>query len=210
MKSSFELINSEARGHYLVNYKGSAIRKQIIKLIEAGKIETIDRLMLLTTSSMLARAGVDNFGETLNMLSAYEHEQAESVWDIIALVIADSRKFVDADEKLEADIKKLVGQLIASEYKRLGWEEKPNESVADQKLRATVLGLGAYAEVDAIVKEALALFEQYKKDSSSVNAELRGISFAVAVKNNVSGAADYLLGLHKSTNSSDLDRKSTR
>lgn len=203
---TFVLLNQGGKGHYITQYLEEAHRNHLISLIETGKLATIDRLMLLTNSSMLARAGYQSFAETLKLLQAYTKETAEPVWDIMSLVIADTRRFIEYDGSLEDSIKELVRTLIAAEYKRLGWEEKDTDSPADQKLRATILGLGAYAEESSIITKAKALFEAYKNDTSAVSAELRDIVFTVVVKENVTGAVEYLLDLYKQTNNSDLQR----
>lgn len=68
------------------------------------------------------------------------------------------------------------------------------------------MSLGAYAEVPEIIEHALELFEAYKTNPNVVSAELRGIVFAVAIKQHVDGALDYLIDLYKQTHSSDLQR----
>ncbi len=198
--------NQGARGHYIVRYETDAQNEQLASLVKDGTLAEADRLMLLSDSAMLARAGLSSFDKTLGLLGAYENESSEAVWDIMALALADARRFVDVDESLEAPIKRLVAQLIQNEYVRLGWEEKPGESSEDQKLRGTILGLGAYADVPEIVSRAQELFAQYKTDSSVVSAELRGIVFAVAVKTQFGDALEYLIELYKTTTSSDLQR----
>lgn len=199
-------INQGAKGHYIVCYTEDTQNQQLAGLVKDGKLPVPDRLMLLSDSAMLARAGLSSFNKTLELLRAYAAEDSEAVWDIMALVIADARRFIDVDESLEAPIKQLVAGLVQAEYERLGWEEKPDESSEDQKLRGTILGLGAYAEVPAIVSHAQDLFSQYKTDTSVVSAELRGIVFGVAVKTQHDSALDYLIDLYKSTGSSDLQR----
>ena len=199
-------INQGAKGHYIVHYTKDAQNQQLAALVTDGKLAVPDRLMLLSDSAMLARAGLSSFDKTLALLRAYAAEDSEAVWDIMALVIADARRFIDVDESLEAPIKALVAQLVESEYERLGWEEKVNESTEDQKLRGTILGLGAYAEVPEVINHAQSLFTQYKTDTSVVSAELRGIVFVVAVKTQHDNALNYLLDLYKSTSSSDLQR----
>lgn len=200
------VVNQAARGHFITRYTQDAHKSSLIEQIKNKQLGTVDRLMLLSNSAMLARAGMESLTDTLRLLEAYAYEQSESVWDIMSLIIADSRRFVSLDESLDDAIKAMARTLIQSEYKRLGWDEKPDESAADQKLRGTILGLGAYAEDQAIVDRALELFDAYKKNASAVSAELRGIPFTVAVKTKQTGALEYLLGLYEQTNSSDLQR----
>jgi aminopeptidase N len=197
-------LNTGALGHYIVHYDSPAHRKAIVASIKNKELSNAERLMVLNNSSMLARAGYQHYGDVLNLLKAYENETNESVWNVLCLIIGEVKRFIDLEEKLEVSIKSFVRELIANEYKRLGWEEKADEPVADRKLRATIIGLGAYAENPDIIARAKKLFIGYKKDSSTVPNELRGIILGVAVKQKVPGAFDYLLGLHDKTDNSDL------
>lgn len=201
---SFIRLNTGARGHYIVNYTNPLHREALKDCVKHQELSNAERLMLLNDSSMLARAGYQSYADTLQLLEAYGDESSDPVWDIISLIVGESRRFIDLDESLEDKIKAYIRTLIAKQYNRLGWDEKTGESAADQKLRATIIGLGAYAEDPAIIEHALQAFEEYKKDPSSLSSEIRAIVFGVPVKNGDQEAFDYLLNLHDSTNNSDL------
>jgi aminopeptidase N len=200
-------IDEGASGHYIVHYKQGEHLVAIANLAEQKKLSPAERLMLLSDSSLLARADYLSFAATLGLLQYYASEDSEPVWDMIALLIADGRRFIDLDENLEAAIKKLVRVLIQKQYERLGWNEKDNEPGEDKKLRATIISMGVYAEHEDIVKQALDSFDAYKKDSEAVTSELRSIVFGAAVRNNVDGAFEYLLALEETTNNPDLKQE---
>jgi aminopeptidase N len=123
---------------------------------------------------------------------------------MISLIIAEVRRFIYLDENLEDKIKAFIRTLVASELTRLGWEEKPGEALSDQKLRATIIGLAAYADEPSVIDRAKKLFAAYQTDSSAILPELRSIVFGVPVKLGDAKAVDYLLELHQKTVSSDL------
>lgn len=197
-------VNRGALGHYIVNYGSPEHRQAIIDLIKQAELNNSERLMLLNDASMLARAGYQRYGDVLKMLEAYVGEASEPVWGMISLIIGEARIFLDLDQGLEDKIKGLVRKLIASEYRRLGWTEKAGEPAADTKLRATIIGLGAYAEEPEIIAKGKQLFKDYQKDPAAVATELRSIVFGIAAKHKVPGAFDYLLGRHDSTDNSNL------
>jgi len=186
-------------GHYIVHYSEATHLEALAKQVESKQLSVAERLMLLSDSSMLARGGVDSFKATLALLKYYAQEDSDPVWDIIALIIADLRRFVDVDETLEPKVKALVRMLIETQYQRLGWDEKPNESSDDLKLRGTIIALGVYAEHPAITEQALKLYTQYHTDPTAVSSELRGIVFGTAIRHDVDGAFDYLVNLHETT-----------
>jgi aminopeptidase N len=200
----FVRVNSGAQGHYIVNYTEPGHREALVAMVKNGGLSNAERLMLLNDSSMLARAGHQSYADTLQLLEAYNDESSDPVWDIISLIIGESRRFIDQDETLEDRIKAFIRTLIVKQYERLGWDEKPDDSPADQKLRATIIGLGSYAEDPAITTRALQAFKEYRKDPSSLSSEIRAIVFGVPVKQGDKEAFEYLIQLHDSTNNSDL------
>jgi aminopeptidase N len=200
-------LNQGAIGHYIVHYTNPTHASSIAKLVSDKQLDSAERLMLLSDTSMLGRAGVESFAATLELLEHYTQEDSEPVWDIISLVLADCRRFVDVNAELEKPIKALIRKLVESEFQRLGWDEKQGEPSQDTKLRATIIGLGVYSEHPEICKHALELFEGYKKDDQSVDPELRGIIFGAAVRNDVPGAFDYLLDMDQKTNNVDLKQE---
>jgi aminopeptidase N len=200
----FVRIDQEARGHYIVHYKTPAQHEALVQLVKSNSVSVVDRLMALTGSDLLARAGYDSFGQTLHLLEAYKDESHEPVWDAISIAIGDARRFIDYDDTLEPKIKAFVRPLIKQQYDRLGWETIEGESASDQKLRATIIGLGSYAEEPAIVERAKELFNEFVRTGDGLSPELRHIVFSVAVKNDLPGAVDELLELHDTTTNSEV------
>jgi aminopeptidase N len=197
-------INEGARGHYLVDYATASTKKHLEDLVAAQQLPEADRLMLLNSSAMLARAGYQSYADTLRLLTAYETEASEPVWDIIGLVASEVRRFVDADESLEPHIKTLSRTIIQQQYARLGWEPAQGETAADTKLRGLILGLGAYGENEAILKTMRSLFAGYVKNGTALSAELRPLIMSVPVKEGDASAVDFLLSLHDGTQNSEL------
>ncbi len=197
-------LNQGAIGHYIVRYAQSKHANAIASLVSSKQVSEAERLMLLSDSSMLGRAGTQSFAATLQLLEHYVAEDSEPVWDMMSLVIADCRRFIDAAPAIEGAIKALIRKLIEGQFQRLGWEEKPGEPSQDTKLRATIIALGVYSEHETILACSLELFEEYKKDAQSVDAELRGIIFTAAIRHSVEGAFDYMLDVDQTTNNVDL------
>lgn len=202
--SDTAFLNSSARGHYLVRYTSDKQKSALIAAVKQKTFDEADRLMLLNSASMFAKAGYDDFGTALRMLSAYTEESSEPVWDIIGLIIAEARRFIDLDESLDKGLKLLSSQLVAKQVARLGWDEQPDESAADSKLRGLVIGLGLYAEDDALTHEATKKFTAFKDSKLQLPAELRSLIMSVPVKQGDEEAFTYLVSLHDATQNSDL------
>lgn len=196
---TFVRINKNATGHYLVQYVNPAHAEAIAGQSAKKQLSPAERLALLNDSIMLARAGKQSVSATLQLLEHYKREDEEPVWNIIALVLADLRRFVDIDETLEEPHRALVCKLIDVEAKRLGWKEKPDEPSEDTKLRALILSMGVFAKHSEILPKALELFAAYKNDSSVISSELRGVVMSAAVRGQAHDAFSYLLQLEEKT-----------
>jgi aminopeptidase N len=200
-------LNQGAVGHYIVHYANPEHATSIAQQVESKALDQPERLILLSDSALMARAGIQSFAATLELLHYYAKEDSEAVWDIMSLVIADARRFIDTLPALEEPLKALVRRLIEFEYRRLGWKEQDGESSQDTKLRATILALGIFGEHPSITKKALELFEAYKKDPAIVSSELRSVVLVAAVRSSHPGAFDYLLKLEEKTTNVDLQQE---
>lgn len=198
------LLNTGSKGHYLVRYTSEHTKAYVKEQIQKKTLPEADRLMALNTASMFAKAGYDSFAEALELLSAYETETSESVWDMMALITGEARRFVELDESLEKPLKSFCGRLVKAELARLGWDEKPDESAADSKLRGLILGLGLYSEDKTLTTEATEKFKTFCTGKGTLPAELRSLIMTVPIKNGDHHAFNYLLKLHDETTSSDL------
>ncbi|QQS19666.1 M1 family metallopeptidase [Candidatus Saccharibacteria bacterium] len=198
------ILNVGAKGHYLVDYRNEQTSQHVVSLVRSQTLAEPDRLMLLSGSAMLARAGYQSYAETLKLLGAYADETSEPVWDIMALVASEVRRFIDLDESLEPKLKAMSSALVQKQLKRLGWDEKPGESAADTKLRSLILGLGVYGEDESVLATARKQFAAYKKNPSTVPAELRALVMSVPVKEGDAAAIEFLLTLHDATQNSEL------
>ncbi len=64
--------------------------------------------------------------------------------------------------------------------------------------------MGAFAKHPAILKKALDLFADYKKDSTAVPTELRGVVFNASVREQAHDGFKYLLELDDNTSNTNL------
>ena len=198
------IVNRGSAGHYITHYRQPAQRTALATMIRQQQLDVSERLLILNSSSMLSKAGYEPFSQVLALLSAYEHEQSDSVWNMIALVLSEAKRFSELDKSLEPLLKRLITHLIAPEYQRLSWDERTGESGADRKLRATIVALGSYAEMPAIVTQAVESFKAYQAAAKPLPAEIRSTVFGTAVREQVPGAFEFLLDQHDHTSSSDL------
>jgi aminopeptidase N len=188
--------------HFITHYDHDLLGK-LINMVKLDKLYPIDRLQLLNEQIILANAGIISNAELILLLDAYKNEEAEAVWDIISLTIAELKKFVENDKKAEIKLREMTKSITNKQFIRLGWDKKMNESDTDTKLRSTILGLMLYSEDKFVIDRFVSLFNSTTIEN--LDSELRGliISAVVRYKSNEK-IIEKLLEKYKTTSSSEL------
>jgi aminopeptidase N len=188
--------------HFVTHYC-SDLMSQLIKEVESGNLDQLDRLQLLSEQIILANSGIISSAELVPLLNAYQNETAEAVWNVISMTIGDLKKYVEHDAFAEKKLRSLAGSLAKAQFKILGWERKENESESDTKLRNTIIGLVVYSEDKDALNYANMLFNSGPVDR--LNPELRGlvISSVIRQKNDIR-IVKKLLAKYEKTTSSEL------
>lgn len=195
-------LNTSGNGHFITLYD-ETLRARIVADILAGKLDDIQRAQYLHEQTLLARGGLISSGSLVDLLLAYENEANEKVWDIIALAIADLKRFAENDTQIEQRLRAFVGRLARKQYERLGWDEVAGEPESDTKLRALILGCMVYSEDQAVIDEALNRFSASSPES--LDPELRSLLMTTAVRyGKDKSLVKRLLELYTSTSSADL------
>lgn len=195
-------LNTHDAAHYITHYSDDLYQK-ILETIAAGQSDTITRAQVIKEQSLLTKS--NNVGsETLvDLLAVYKNETNEKVWGMVASAIADLKRFVDLDSPAEAALKKLAGNLARPLYGKLGWNQHPGEPEDDTMLRATIIGTVLYAEDEAAIKEARALYTSQALDT--MDPELRGLILATEIRHgDTKQALTTLLAEYPKTPSVDI------
>lgn len=197
-------INSGGRSHFVTHYADEDLLAYRIAAIAGGvEINPADRLTLLHDVSLLSRAGFVSATNLFELTQAYQNETDEPVWDIVALVIADLRRFVEDHDMHETKFRSHIAQLARQAYERLEWDPKPNETEADTKLRAIIIGLLAYGEDQAVIKKCLLVFAE-ATSLLDVPSEIRGIIFSVVTRHGSASDIEKLITEHHKTHIAEL------
>ncbi|HAC56684.1 TPA: aminopeptidase [Candidatus Saccharibacteria bacterium] len=196
------LLNRENDAHFVSKYDEPAWQL-LHAALQAGEVGDVPRLALLHETSLLARSGDSKTAALVPLLGVYDQEDKEPVWNIISMVIGDLKRFVEENETSELALKQLVTRLATPQFERLGFEPSDTETEQDTKLRATIIGLLAYADHPAIVKWALDVYRQ-ATDLALLAPETRAITFAMAAKHGDEDDFARLVETHSSTVNAEL------
>lgn len=197
------LLNVGGVSHFVAHYSDDMLA-DLLRDIEAGKLDEVDRLNILNDYVMLARGGVISSAELLPILKAYAHESSEPVWNIISMTLAELRKFVENDKEAESALRTLSGEIARAQYDRLGWNKIEGESDEDSKLRANVIALTIYSEDEAAIKTAQEVYRD--TELNAIDPELRAIVIGSNVRHGDKVLAEELLDVYKTSTSAELQQ----
>lgn len=170
--------------------------------VKDGKLTELARLGLLADAFDTAKAGYSSTVDALHLLEAYDAEDSQVVWEVIAGNLG-SLRLVMNDDELRENSKPFIRNLVAKQLDRLGWDEKPDDSHFDKLLRPTILSLAAAADEPAVVKEALQRFTAMSKPED-VAPDIRGTVYGTAARLGGQAEFDKLWDMHcASTNSEE-------
>lgn len=193
--------------HMSVRYTQAWQRQALASLIEQEdpSVSPSERLLVLNDSLMQSRAGACSITETLELLAAFHNERQESVWDVMSLCIADSRRLVETDDKAEKAMKAYVYGLVSKLFDELGWQKIETEPLNDTKLRSTILSLACYSEKTEIIAQALEQYASFK-NLEDMPADTRHILLAMAIKHGKQPEFDKLFALYPDELNAELQQ----
>jgi aminopeptidase N len=188
-------LNVGSVSHFVANYDTAAF-EQIMSALDAGQFSTLDRIAILFESSLLARSAHMPPAFIVELLSHYKNETEEPVWNIIAAVIADLRRYVELSEA-ETDLRAFVQELALPLYAKLGTKDKPRDTDATKKLRAVIADLLLYAEyrplIDVLLEDISA------KTLRSISGDMRTVVYSAVATYGTRTEFSLLLHLHNDT-----------
>jgi aminopeptidase N len=197
-------FNTGDTAHFITKYD-DALLGALIKDVKSGNLTSLDRLQLLDEQTLLARAGYVSSSQLIPLLDAYRSETAEPVWDIISMAVRELRKFVEDDETIEKRLRALSADLARTQYQRLGWEPRPDESETDTKLRANIISMMLYGEESEVIEKALSIFRSH--DLEELDPELRPLIISSAVRHGGDPKlVDKLIATYRSAISPELQQ----
>jgi aminopeptidase N len=194
-------LNVGDTAHFITHYDNVTFQ-QLLDDVRSGKMASLDRLQLLNEATLLVRANILSSAQLLDVVDAYRNETNEQVWTIIFIALSELRKFVDDDEPAEKKLRAFSAEIAKTQYERLGWAAKNNESEDDSKLRGTILSLTLYGEAPETIAQAKKIFDETALNE--IDAELRPLIISSVVRNGDSAIVDALLDSHKASSSGEL------
>ena len=193
-------FNSNDNGHFVTQYSPDHLKTLLSDIHSAS---TIDRLTLLNDQTLLVRGRYESSASLIDLLSFYEGETNDAVWDIMAMTLGELKKFVETDSVAEQKLRALSAHIARSNFERLGFEPIDGEPVTDTKLRGTILGMMLYGEDAVVIGGMMSRFDM--STLAELPAEIRSLVIATVVRYTDDNAViDQLMDTYQNTPSAEL------
>lgn len=195
----FNIGNS---AHFITNYSDELLSK-ILEKIRNNELEPIDRLQILNEQCILAESGIISNEKLVDILLAYKDEQSETVWSIMSKALGLLKVFTHGNKDMRQDLRKLAKMLVEPQFKRLGWNEKSNETPNDTKLRSLTISWMLYSRDEQVIKTAIDTFNS--KKINELDPETRGLLIGTTIYHEETAKlVNNLFDLYAKTESTDL------
>ncbi len=211
-------LNHGQSGFYRTVYNNSHLHT-LGSYVKKGRLKPLDRIGILSDAFEAARYGYSDTTEVIALLENFFEEDSYAVWEIITSWIGSLRLVMD-DEELREAIKPFVRALIASQLKRLGWEQKDADSHFDRLLRPIIIGMAASADEAWVVEKCQELFDSVdtandlradlgtvpsskKIKRGLIHPDLRGAVFGTVAKRGDKATFDKLVRMHNKAHLSE-------
>ena len=160
-------ISEDMSGHYILNLSEEEFNERLEKF-ESLSLE--EKLRLLIDRSLITKTNLASSASLLPLVGKFKNESSAAVWGIILTIVNSLKIFFEFGSSEEKKYKKIVGELVAPNLKKLGLETRKDDDENIVRLRSILLALDYYAET----KENLAkLAELFENDFSKLDAEIR-------------------------------------
>lgn len=202
------VFNAEGSGHYIVSYEDEAARASLQQQVADRSLDAVGRINVLNDMLLLARAYEYSLTDILDLVQKCADEPRAAVWSMLMRAIGQAQTLTDGDEATEKHIRTYKRRLAENWYKKLGWDDKPDDDPNTKHLRTTALALSVSGEDPDALKHALAA---YKKAGGveKLPAEQRAMIAGAAVRFGPAETIKQLMDEYEASPSPDVQQAIT-
>jgi puromycin-sensitive aminopeptidase len=167
--------NAEGAGFYRVRLS-SELREATAALVAPGaehRLSDIERYGLVDDTWASVLAGTTDAAAFVALAESFAEETDVAVWRRVLGGLAELERALPADRR--ADLQARTRALVGPALEHMGWEPRDGDSDRDRELRGALIGGLAVLGEDASARaQARALFDRYRADRTSVEANVAG------------------------------------
>ena len=186
--NDFFKVNGDQSGIYITSYsdeRWAKLGKQ------ANLLSVEDRTGLVADAKALAASGYTSTTNFFNLISGWKNESSFVVWDQILNSIGSLRStWIFEPKEVQDALNKMSIDLVSGKLNELGWEIKPEDSFAIQRLKVSLFGAACSARDPKIEKIAVDMLNKYiDGDKKAIPALIKPIVFNAIAR--IGGEENY-------------------
>ena len=160
-------IKEDMSGHYILNLTDGEFNERLEDFEGLG-IE--EKLRLLIDRNLITESGMQSPAGLIPLAMKFRYEVASAVWNKVAVLIANLRKYFDEESDGEKLLKKYTLLLIDDKLGEIGLVTRVDDDEDMIRLRANLMGLDYFAEDKKRFNE---LVRMYDDDYCKMDKEIR-------------------------------------
>ncbi|KAG1678936.1 Aminopeptidase N [Nymphon striatum] len=186
------VANIHETGFYKVNYDTTNWKMLINQLqTNIDEIPTTNRAQLIDDALDLAKAGLIDYDLALNITLYLDKETEFVPWDAAIVNLHYIDRMLGTTSAY-GKWKQYLLKKVLPLYDRVGWEEKPEESILEQYKRVGALAWACKYDHKPCVDRAKAMFKQWMTDNKNpTSPNLRGVVYCSAMANGGDAEFDF-------------------
>jgi aminopeptidase N len=171
--------NAGALGFYRTRYDAATLA---VNTRNFGRLPDPDRIALLDDQWALVEAGIDPLPTYLALAASMGSDLDTTAWIQIAGALA-TIEYAERGTPGHEAFAAFARSLLKPAFEQLGWNAKPNETAAVQRLRRNVIRqLGTLGD-PAIIEEARKRFAAFLSDHKSISPDDQAIILNIVAQN---------------------------
>jgi aminopeptidase N len=171
--------NAGALGFYRTRYDAATLA---VNTKNFGRLPDPDRIALLDDQWALVEAGIDPLPTYLALAASMGSDLDTTAWIQIAGALA-TIEYAERGTPGHQAFAAFARSLLKPAFEQLGWNAKPNETVAVRRLRRHVIRQLGILEDPAITEEAGRRFAAFLSDHDSISPDDQGIILNIVAQN---------------------------
>lgn len=193
------LVNAGQTGYFRTLYAPQAFASLGAAY---GRLSAEDQYGVLNDASALGAAGMEPYGDVLQLTSAIP----PSADPVVAAALVQRLTAIDALYRNEPEARRAAWRaharaVIAPLFARLGWTARPAEADNAASLRTTVIAALGRLDDPGVVAEANRRFEVYRSDPASLDPTVRRAVLSIVAQHADAATWEQLHALARSSTS---------
>ena len=177
------LFNQGNTAHYIVNYEGT-LWDDIVE--NFADLDEISKYQIAQDRRLLAMNGTTSHAELVELARLLKDENSFILVEALAEITAALKVFVDEGTELAQNYKTFLIEIYADKYQNLGFTPKDSDKGKDEQIRQIVVSELLYADYQAAINDASAVFAEHEADLANVPASVRSLVLSNEVRHNES------------------------